>query len=187
MKLSLMSYGINANKLPMNREWRLNVRNHSNFLQSRRIWEKEAEAGSTDPWIEIPTNRDVLLGRGKPIQSHLGNVRLNVMVDERVEEYVACGKDLTTKRRIVSDIIKGVQASSGRFLSRSTGVWKPITYEATVEKVSHLFRNRKLAHRKLFEGAKEPVSSTKVYKEDSDDDLESTLAFLRDSKRVRKS
>ena len=69
--------------------------------------------------IQIPL---VLLGRGKPFQSHYGNIRLHKLVNENRERYLGASRDEKNSiaKTIVHNIKVGVDGeSSGRFLKRA--------------------------------------------------------------------
>jgi hypothetical protein len=85
---------------------------------------------------------DVLLGRGKPIQKHPGNVRFRQMLDSIIEKY---GKgEKGAKVRAVAYIIDLVKVEGGRFLKElEDGGWVEIDEATARAKVSHTFRTRR--------------------------------------------
>ena len=64
----------------------------------------------------VATDKDVLLGRGVPIQLHPGNLRLAKMIEDRFNEYLACDK--LGKTVLTWEIVRMTQADGGRFLER---------------------------------------------------------------------
>lgn len=64
----------------------------------------------------------VLLGRGKPFQSHYGNIRLHKLVNENREQYLGASRDEKNSiaKSIVQNIKRGTDGEpSGRFLKRA--------------------------------------------------------------------
>ena len=95
----------------------------------------------------VPGPFDVLLGRGRLIQEHLGNLRYRQMIDEHKDQYDSASK--LEKTNIAKKVVQLVQASQGRFLKRDEGedgggFWIEVDDETAREKVSHSFRNRRL-------------------------------------------
>ena len=100
----------------------------------------------------VPGPFDVLLGRGRLIQEHLGNLRYRQMIDEHKDQYDSASK--LEKTNIAKKVVQLVQASQGRFLKRDEGedgggFWIEVDDETAREKVSHSFRNRRQAEATL--------------------------------------
>ena len=78
------------------------------------------EAGATgDPSDTLrPGKMDVILGRGKTMHQHPGNVRFRHILEMHKEEYEAAGK--YAKTAIAEKILRIIRDSGGRFLQPST-------------------------------------------------------------------
>jgi hypothetical protein len=151
--LSLRSYGIPSHIAPINDEGRIRLKNHVDFLQGRKTMEEVTRSGCANN-IVIPLHSDILFGRGKPIQQTTGNLRITAIVDSYVTEY----HQLRTKQEkttLASTVVRMVKAASGRFLSKTSGVWTEVSDDVAREKVSGLFRT---LYRKRFEGDEAPSS-----------------------------
>jgi hypothetical protein len=138
---SLMTYGIPADLIPVGADGEIKRRNHLEWIKYRKTLEEYETSGAVD-WIEIPNNTDVLFGKGRTIQQHIGNMRLHALVEERLEEYSACGSR-KEKKEISEGIVAQVKEASGRFLTQESGVWIEANGDVAREKVTHLFRNRR--------------------------------------------
>jgi hypothetical protein len=96
--------------------------------------------------VGAPGNNDVLLGRGRMCQDHVGSVRLRFWVDEYRENYDASNKK--EKTAIAGEIIKRVQELKGRFLKEDGAGWVQVDELTARNKVSSCFRScRKLDRR----------------------------------------
>jgi hypothetical protein len=158
---ALLSFGLPIGMLPFTTESELKLGNHKNWVQRRIVKEQELKRGEGFFWgIELPGRNDVLLGQGKPIQEHPGNLRLHDLVRLYMEEYNQAsrtgGRAIVT-RKIIHDILflSPLDTSSvggGRFLKRrdnnlKSGWWEEVTDEEVVfEKVSNAIRGIRKRH-----------------------------------------
>ncbi|KAL9184812.1 hypothetical protein ACHAXT_002589 [Thalassiosira profunda] len=106
----------------------------------------------------VPTDNDVLLGRGYAINNHPGNLSLRALVDSKRADFMAIKR--TDKRPMAQDVVGRVAGRGGRFLrearndygdgGESNGEvvaldkrrWNEVDHSAAVEKVMHLFREK---------------------------------------------
>ena len=90
-------------------------------------------------------NFDILCGRGIPIQTYTGNIRLHEIVNSRRPEYTAASRQ--DKPQIIKDIVQEMKAGGGRFLRRAkvggTDAWEEMDDDFAYQKVGHALRNRK--------------------------------------------
>jgi hypothetical protein len=141
---ALASYGIPHETIPLTHDGKRKTKFHLEFIQMRLTHEeyKRRGMGNSLTMIELPLNSDVLLGKGVPIQSSSGNIRLQAIVDEYVDEYHAM-TDRKSKTRLAMDIVTMVKKASVRFLSKESGVWIEVEDVIARDKVSHLLRSRR--------------------------------------------
>jgi hypothetical protein len=100
-----------------------------------------------------PMIRDILLGRGKPLQSHPGNVRFRNLIASHAEKYEV--GDRFQKIFIAADVVATIRESDGRFLTKPLGKggWEEIDDETARLKVAHTFRTlRKKSKKKSLQG-----------------------------------
>ena len=107
---------------------------------------------------QSPKRFDVLLGKGKNIQTFTGNARLRQLVDIHLPKYESCDK-LLMKAIVVDSIVDAIHESSGQFLKMKSvssqqelnsstihgDIWEEATYEEARTKVAKLFRARRAA------------------------------------------
>jgi hypothetical protein len=100
--------------------------------------------------VDAPSSDDILLGRGRPFQSHPGNQRMLRLVNERKEEYQQLPRD--KKRPLVEELLMTLCDGGGRFLKRAEDqdgktFWAEVSHDVAFEKVCHALRtkNRKPA------------------------------------------
>jgi hypothetical protein len=133
-----MSYGIPPHLIPITGNGDIKKKNHLEWIKYRKTMEEYSRSGTIE-WIEVPTNEDVLLGKGKPFRNHMGNLRLMNMVGDNLDRYNAC-TDQLEKRDITTEIVNLVK-NAGRFLTQESGIWIEASDDIARQKVSHAFRN----------------------------------------------
>ena len=95
-----------------------------------------------------PKPNDVLLGRGKPIQDHSGNIRLRKLVDFHRARYLKARRE--AKSNIAEEIVqsmkdgeKGDGENACRFLRRfEEEYWIEVSDNIARDKVSHALRSK---------------------------------------------
>jgi hypothetical protein len=95
--------------------------------------------------IETPEPSDILFGRGKPFQSHPGNIRLHEIVNLQKDNYSRSRRfDKLAIADAIVHQIKTEGAPPGRFLRRVEGqdCWEVVPDELAREKVSHALRGK---------------------------------------------
>lgn len=90
-----------------------------------------------------PTKHDVLCGRGKPIQDHVGNLRMRSIIASNANRYFHARKH--KKQQIVEEVVDLVKCSGGvqaRFLKRvgRENYWVEVPNSVACDKVSHGLR-----------------------------------------------
>jgi hypothetical protein len=114
-----------------------------------------SERGENVPLvIVVPTNGDVLFGRGRPQQQNPGNVRCNYFVVANLEEYENASRN--GKTIIARKVMEMIKSNGGRFLKQNDGVWECVDDTEALRKISHSFRT----HRQLVKEYKERQDST---------------------------
>lgn len=85
---------------------------------------------------------DVLCGRGKNSFNHVGNRKFRDIVADAIPGYVTA-TSRATKSEIVTNIVRKVRESGGRFLKRDNArkVWYVLNYTQSKEKAGHAIRD----------------------------------------------
>lgn len=87
----------------------------------------------------MPNCKDVLVGKGKPIQLHPGNLFFRQSVEYHLPEFVNANKK-ADKTHLNRQIVKLIKNGGGRFLKRDpVGWWEEVTDDEAREKVSKTF------------------------------------------------
>ena len=91
--------------------------------------------------VGTPSPADVLLGRGRPFQSHPGNQRMLQLIGVRRPQYLE--RDRRGKNEIIMEVIRTVKELGGRFLRRVDyeQYWTEAEETIVYRKVGHAFRS----------------------------------------------
>ena len=117
------------------------------WIRYHRQLEEYSETLPPEHLIEIPLNQDVLFGKGNVGRTHIGNLRLQFLVEESLDAYNEA-TDRETKSEMIQHIFKKIQNAGGRFLSKESGIWIPVTHDLATRKISDLFRSRRFDRRR---------------------------------------
>jgi len=128
--------------IPLTSSLEIKPSHHQKWIARRQQYEGARHNDLHQSWIDLPTNRDVLLGRGKPIQNHPGMGLLRRLVDQHLDQYSQSKRG--DKVSIASQIVGYIQKEEGRFLKRLSvgGFWVVASEDEAVQKVNHTFRVR---------------------------------------------
>eukprot|EP00536_Pseudo-nitzschia_multiseries_P011634 jgi/Psemu1/326533/estExt_fgenesh1_pg.C_4070001 len=150
---TLMTFGIPSESLPVMPNGTLRLDAHRDYVQKMR---KCSQANWTMERIIVPGKYDVLLGRGKPLQKYSGNLNFHYVIECCHERYEAAAKG--DKANLAMEIVKTIHAKGGRFLKQDDAGWSIISDEVAKSKVSHTFRNHRIAARTAYRKAVEMAS-----------------------------
>jgi hypothetical protein len=146
---NLMTFGIPSDILPVQTSGELRLEAHQDLIRRMR---KQHESNDNVPRIILPRTDDVLLGRGKPLQKHPGNIRYHHIIETYNEKYEKAMK--LEKTSISKWLVEQIQEAGGRFLKLDDVSWVEIDDDAARYKVSHTFRNHRIAKRTADKKAK---------------------------------
>lgn len=165
---ALLTFGVPRRCFPiMPSNGELMIEKHGEFIEMRRRQEEDTmraavmsakETSYASPTshvpvvIVVPTNVDVLLGRGRPFQEHAGNLRCNYVVLANMEKYENANRN--GKTAIARQVIVQIQGYGGRFLKQIDGVWGTVDDAEALRKISHSFRT----HRQMLKEQKDKTS-----------------------------
>ena len=141
---ALLSFGVSPDIISIDQTGKMKEGMIEAFIEKRT--NKESGPNPKEPTtggIDTATDKDVLLGRGKPYQNHPGNVQLKKLIEVRREEFNNAPK---FQKTVISwEILKMMQNEyQARFLEKdeTTGKWKVCEDEAARIKVAYGFRAR---------------------------------------------
>jgi hypothetical protein len=134
-----MAFGFPVSALPVTYEGEVKLAAHTRWITKRLVKEKQLKQGLDFHGIDLPGLNDVLLGRGKTVQDHCGNLKMRYIIEIYMDRYKTAPK--LAKSDVSADVVKEVKIHGGRFLKRNNDVWwVEVTDEAAREKVSMTFR-----------------------------------------------
>jgi hypothetical protein len=105
---ALISFGIPVKSLQVNSDGDLKRAPHLKWLTLRKKTEHMVcDSNGTMKQIVVPSRMDVLFGRGTPLRSHVGNMRLTDLIEEDLEKYFSSSKK-AGKAAVVNSLIKTI-------------------------------------------------------------------------------
>jgi hypothetical protein len=95
---------------------------------------------TSETWIQVPRDPDVLCGRGGAALRHPGNQTYRRLVNLNKGLYITCLK--TEKLKISRSIVAAIREQNGRFIEKNTtnDMWYDIGDKKAVEKTSQALR-----------------------------------------------
>lgn len=137
---SLRTFGIPVLFFPVTEHGELLRDMHLEWVKTR----KKVDAKHVkDSAVLLPRIQDILFGRGKGLQNHLGNVRLRLTMESYYASYESFDKKEKTK--LAAQIVQEVKAKGSRFLKKTNEAWEEVPDNEARSKVSHFFRNLRSA------------------------------------------
>jgi hypothetical protein len=128
--------------------------------EKRRKHERMVHKGGR---VGVPSRNDVLLGRGRGLFQHVGNLRYRTLIDNVTDDHATAS--VTKKTQITWEIVEAVKKTSGRFLKDDGAGWVEVKNEVARLKVSHAFRTfrrLKAESKSSSDGKSEEGGSSKV-------------------------
>lgn len=135
---ALMTFGISKSAIPVDNDGELQIGDFLKTLelhmQQERVQYQRMMASMNDFNILFPRTEDVLLGRGRPYQSYVGNRKLADSIDQRRSEYRSSGK--AKKTEMTLSLVHEIKQLGGRFLKKSNDgkFWMVVEDEIAREK-----------------------------------------------------
>lgn len=145
IKHQLKTYGIPVHRFPLTGTGALTTKNQSKWVKKRKYKEgfedvQVDNAGGFKPFVDMPSHKDVTLGRGRPTEPPPGNIKLGFIVDEYLDEYRKANWE--QRASIRWRVVQQIRAAGGRFLRRSRySWWVEVDGLEANERVSSTFAN----------------------------------------------
>ena len=139
----LQTFGLPTDLFPVKSDGFIDTQGNRKFWEMRRALERMKLQKVSH--VMVPSHKDVLLGVGRAIQGHIGNVRYRQLIQDCKEKYDDSTK--SQKKQITEEIVHIVKQSSGRFLKEDEIGWVEVDDNVARLKCSCAFR----AMRKNFE------------------------------------
>jgi hypothetical protein len=137
---ALKSFGLPTSLLPFTDESELKIDNHKKWIKRRIVKEHVLARGEIFSCIELPHGNDILLGKGKPFQNHLGNQRLQDLAHAYLDEYNQAnskGGKTDVALKILQELVhpSGGGPFGGHLLKHWEDEWKSGWWEERTDKV----------------------------------------------------
>jgi hypothetical protein len=88
--------------------------------------------------IYVPMSRDVLFGKGTPVQNHVGNRKFRLLIADCLKRYEKAKKG--EKTILAQEIVDTVIGYSGMFLKPDGDMWLSVENGTAKRKASTAFR-----------------------------------------------
>ena len=141
----LSTFGVPADAVPITEDGEVKVKTFRSWVKARKSQEdgQKGQKQSSEGTIVLPTRVDVLYGRGKPIQDHVGNLRYHALLEYYHSSYEDAKK--FQKKQLANRIVSIVHEYGGRFLKQDShgAGWVEVDETVACDKVSHAFRTRR--------------------------------------------
>mmetsp|Transcript_22570 Transcript_22570/g.62952 ORF Transcript_22570/g.62952 Transcript_22570/m.62952 type:complete len:186 (-) Transcript_22570:4-561(-) len=144
----LRSYGIPTKLLQLDLDGNPDQDKMMAYLQRTQdveaaFYKEYEEALPSQDCIHFPSAKDVVLGRGRPFQSHTGNIRFMEFLESRKSEYDAISSR-SDKTSFSTARVQELKDQGVRFLKRDDGTglfWTQVTNTAARQKIAMSLRN----------------------------------------------
>jgi hypothetical protein len=141
---SLRGHGIEPDVIPMTEGGTISdIDSYRQRLVRQRRQERLSQPRRT--MIYVPMSRDVLFGKGTPIQNHVGNKKFRGLIADCQKRYEKAKKG--EKLFLAQEIVDTVIESSGMFLKPEGDVWLPVGDDAARRKAGNSFRTLRKGER----------------------------------------
>ena len=88
----------------------------------------------------IPTDNDVILGRGRGNWRSPGNKKYKIVILQHLQRY-SDAPQRKDKSLVINDVMKHMMSTGARFLKKENGIWVQLTEKKTREKIAHAVRD----------------------------------------------
>ena len=165
---SLLTFGIPREALPITDDGKITPLGDECFI--RRL-DQEQQPTPKEHIVIVPGRFDVLLGRQKRCQDHVGNLRYRYLVLSYQDDYEHASKH--EKTAIAEKVVKEVHEKGGHFLEIYHADFIEVSDIVARKKVAHAFRSQRRIQSRRRESlnrasAGSPASSVAVSGSESD-------------------
>ncbi|KAL3911137.1 MAG: hypothetical protein SGILL_007403 [Bacillariaceae sp.] len=142
---SLRTFGVPVAYLPQNLkpDCKQALKRHVKIVDTYESMDQARMNGhdfDQNPVVTCPTRKDVLLGKGREIMKHSGNLDMRHRIEERIHLWEQATNQ--EKSRVSKGVVHDIRASGGRFLKEDERGWFAEVDEETARlKVSIGFRD----------------------------------------------
>lgn len=142
---NLRSHGIDPGTIPISLDGKpIELDAFQQSLRQQRRRERLSKPRRSK--ILVPSEYDVLLGKGSATQNFIGNKRLRQIASDCQKQYDKAPRG--TKNAIVQELVDTVLQASGMFLRKDGDAWIAVDNATAHQKVAALFRTNRMQQRK---------------------------------------
>lgn len=135
----LAKYGINPDTVPLTSTGRIKLKDHEKWIQMQVEHERSLECRQPFSIVECPTNRHILLVKGRHVHLREGNVRLRSLLQERYDERNEASR--AQKFAIVTEVMDKLVSEGYTFLVKNdSDFWVVPDRKTVLEKLTIAFR-----------------------------------------------
>ncbi|KAL3938466.1 MAG: hypothetical protein SGBAC_006622 [Bacillariaceae sp.] len=104
---------------------------------------QDADCTNSKSLVVQPTNRDIMLGRGRHIQNHPGNIHFREMLEAYRDLYDQTPRN--QRRSVSAEVARRLKGRGIRFLeqTKDNGGWMESSFEKCESTIRQLFRSRR--------------------------------------------
>eukprot|EP00934_Nitzschia_sp_Nitz4_P001072 Nitzschia sp. Nitz4//scaffold275_size25065//20977//22555//NITZ4_008335-RA/size25065-snap-gene-0.0-mRNA-1//1//CDS//3329545306//1072//frame0 len=142
----LLTYGIPVHLLPVSSDLKIKLKNHRDYIEMQCL---AVSSGHKINAILLPTNRDLLLGKGKPIQQSPGNVIWSEFLEVLLSSHPRLSSTMVSAD-LAKQVVEKVHQYRGRILTKDSGVWEVVPNEVAYDKIASMMRNRRFRRKQQY-------------------------------------
>jgi hypothetical protein len=164
---SLKTFGIPVEFLPQNlkRDCKQALKRHVKWVDLLEA-KDEARMNGYDfdksPVIDCPIRKDILLGKGRQIMKHPGNLEMRYLLEENIHLWESATNQ--QKANLAREVVREIRASGGRFIREDESGWFAEVDEDTArQKVSIGFRDTVTRKKRSVSVSTSQSSETEAY------------------------
>lgn len=144
MGYTLMTYGIRLDPQTLSNEISFQEDQMDEYFERQKLREVELKAEaqlllSQKGRVLYPSEKDVLIGKGRHCYDYPGNHLMRSTVQEFLVQYQE-GGDRVWKQALCMNVVDLMEENGTRFLERKDDCWVVAEKQVSVKKISQFFR-----------------------------------------------
>ena len=147
-------------EFPVSENYDVQTTRFQKWLSARKLFEVKhsGEHAMKEKLVLVPSQSDILFGRGKATRKHHGNLALGFLVESMLDQYQRASK--LEKTELAQHVVTKLNTFlNSRFLKQGDDlIWTIVDSETAREKVSHTFWSQR-SSMKEGKGKKRPRGS----------------------------
>ena len=104
-------------------------------------------SGQSIPLVGLPTDADIVCGRGRGIWTHQGNLKFKYAIESNLEAYSQAVRR-KEKSNIINHVMNSMLLTGARFVKKEDNIWCELDENQAREKTAHAMRDFLKSRRK---------------------------------------